>query len=258
MSIDASDNTYEAKQAGTQVLAELLRQGVLPYRSVDGSIMVTSGRGSRLELQTIPPSRESTDGECHFSVPDFEPRPELFFLCMEPADDAIASVWVFPSISFFVYAEPVEGLGLVRLSLDAVRSDSFTDSLREYVSFFRDRWEPIVQFDHMQRYMPPLNAPGFERAWEDFEDILMLMEFSESRDQISEERIPFEPPDPDSDYGRPLIDLTPEAREDLDSIPLDDRDDVEEAIRSLAENPNPSGSIRLEGSPGNYRVRRIP
>ncbi len=249
---------HGAKAAAQHVFAELLRRGALPYRAADGGIWVNTSRGSRLELRIVPSSDDSTDGEDHFAVPDYEPRPELFFVCLGFDGEEIASVWVFPSISFFVYAEQDEERGLLKLSLDALRSDSFADSLREYVSFFRDRWDPIVQFDHLRQYMPPLNAPGFQRAWEDFEDILMLMEFSESRDRESEERIPFEPPDPGPDYGRPLIELTPWAQEELDSIPLDDRDEVSEAIRSLADNPKPSGSIGLEGTPGNYRVRRIP
>ena len=258
MIFGASDNTYESKRVETLVFAELLKRGVLPYRTTGSGIGISTVMGRRLELQTILPSDDSTEEECYFSVPDFQPRPELFLLCVEPSGEEIDSIWVFPSISFFVYAEPVEELGLVRLSLDAARPDSFAESLREYVSFFLNRWEPIVQFDQLQRYMPPLNAPAFQRAWEDFEDILMLMEFSESRDLASREGIPFEPPDPGPEYGRPSVQLTPGAQADLDSIPADDRDEVSEAIRSLADNPTPSGSIRLEGGPGNYRVRKIP
>ena len=257
MIFGASDNTYRYKRADSSVFTELLKRGILPHRISGGGIGVSTVRGRRLELQIVLASVDSTEEECHFAVPDFQPRPELFFLCVEDADEERPSFWVFPSISFFVYAEPNEEHGLVILRLDATRPDSFAESLREYVSFFRDRWEPIAQFDHLQQYMPPLTAPGFQRAWEDFEDILMLMEFSESRDRAAEERIPLEPSDPDSDDGRRSIVLTPEAEEDLDSIPADDRDDVLQAIRSLADDPTPSGSFRLEGSPGNYRVHKI-
>ena len=258
MTSGTSDNTFETKKYESLAFAELLKRGVLPYRNTGGGIGVSTVMGRRLELRTVPPSEDSVDGECHFSVPDFQPRPELFFLCVEDQDADSPVFWVFPSISFFVYAEPDEEQQVVRLSLDAVRPDSFADSLREYVSFFRDRWEPIVQFDHLQPYMPPLNAPDFQRAWEDFEDILMLMEFSESRDRASEERIPLEPQEPGSPGGQRRIAFTPAAREELESIPADDRDAVSDAIRSLADDPTPSGSLRLEGSPGNYRVRRIP
>ena len=253
-----SEDISDLKRAEGHTFAQLLKRGVLPYRTAAGGIGVSTSMGHRLELRAVLPSEDSTEGECHFSVPDFRPRPELFFLCMEDTDDRDSCCWVFPSISLFVYAEPDEEQQVVRLSLDAARPDSFAESLREYVSFFRDRWEPIVQFDHLQPYMPPLNAHDFQRAWEDFEDILMLMEFSESRDRVSQERIPLEPPDPDSSDGRRSVALTPSAKEDLDSIPEEDRDDVLQAIRSLADNPTHSGSIRLEGGPGNYRVRRIP
>lgn len=256
--MDNSDEISELRRAEAHVFAELLKRGVLPYRATEGGFRVNTAKGNRLALLTVPSWVYDADGGYSFAVGDFQPSPDLFFLCVESDDDAIGSVWVFPSISFFVYAEPVEEVGLVRLNLDAPRPDSFAETLREYVSFFRDRWEPVVQFDYFRRFMPPVNDPNFQRGWEDFEDILMLMEFSESRDQISEERIPVEPPGPESGDGQRSIALTPSAKEDLDSIPTEDRDDVLRAIRSLADNPTHSGSIRLEGGPGNYRVRRIP
>ena len=251
--MDSTHNTFETKNYQSLAFAGLLKRGVLPYRTTGGGMGVSTVMGRRLELRIVPPSDDSTGGECHFSVPDFQPRPELFFLCVEEPDEGEPCFWVFPSISFFVYAEPDEERQLVRLSLDAVRPDSFADSLREYVSFFRERWDPIVQFDHLQPYMPPLNAPGFQRAWEDFEDILMLMELSESRDRASEERIPFDPSRAAPVDGQRSVVLTPEAQEDLDSIPADDRDAVLEAIRSLADDPTPS---RLD--PPGGKPRKLP
>ena len=257
MTIGTSETIHEVKMAQGHVFAELLKRGVLPYRTANGGIGVSTAMGNRLELFTVAATETGDDGEFHFAVTDFQPHPQLFFLCVELTDGEISRVWVFPSISFFVYAEPVEEEGLVSLSLDAMRSDSFAESLREYVSFFRGRWDPIVQFDYFRQYMPPMDAPGFPRAWEDFEDILMLMELSEARDWNREAGTPFEPPDPSPDYGQPLIELTPKAQQDLDRIPEDDRDEVQEGIRSLADNPHPSGSIGLTGSPGNYRVRKF-
>ena len=136
-----------------------------------------------------------------FAVPDFRPRPELLLLCVESAEDEDPIIWVFPSTSFLVYADRDAGQGMIRLNLDSARADSSTDPLREYVSFFRNRWEPIVQFDDLRQYMPPVEDPEFQRSWEDFEDILLLMELSESPRWDAETRIPFEPPDPGTEYG---------------------------------------------------------
>ena len=247
----------EIKRAESTVFGKLLKLGLLPYRAA-GGIRINTGKGSRLALQTVLPARDIPDGEVIFAVPYFQPTPELFVLCVESAEDESPAIWVFPSISFLVYAEPDEGQGLISLSLDSARTDSFAESLREYVSFFRNRWEPIVQFDDLRQYMPPVDEPGFQRSWEDFEDILMLMEFSENRRSDSETSIPFEPPDPDPEYGNPLVELTAAAKEQLERIPADDREAVEEAIRSLADNSRPSGSIGLTGGPGRYWIRRTP
>ena len=249
------DSDSKSKQAEKTIFSELLKRGLLPYRDTRGSIRANTPSGCRLEF------RVATSGEGEgglFSVADFWPRPELFLLCVEYDGEEIISVWVFPSTSFFVYSVLDEEQGQIRLSLDNVKPGSFDRPLREYVSFFRDRWDPVVQFDHLREYMSPMDAPGFQRAWEDFEDILMLMEFSESRDRNRQPGESFEPPDPSDDYGRALIELTPEARQDLESIPPDDRDEVEEAIRTLTDNPHPSGSIGLWGAPSNYRVRKMP
>ena len=247
----------DMKRAESLVFSKLLKLGLLPYRAA-GAIRVNTRKGSRLTLQAVLPACGVANGEVIFAVPDFRPRPELFLLCVESAEDGDPVIWVFPSTSFLVYADRDEGQGMIRLNLDSARADSSTDPLREYVSFFRNRWEPIVQFHDLRQYMRPVDDPGFQRGWEDFEDILMLMELSENRHWDAETRIPFEPPDPGPEYGNPIIAITPEAEEQLQGLPTDDRDAVEEAIRSLADNPHPSGSIGLTGGPGRYQIRRTP
>ena len=245
------------KRAEHHVFLELLKRGLLPYRDAEGSIRTNTPSGCRLEFRVVVSGEEARG---HFSVADFWPRPEFFLPCVEYDGEEISGVWVFPSTSFFVYSVLDEIQGQLRLSLENVEPDSFDRPLREYVSFFSGRWDPVVQFDHLREFMSPMDAPGFQRAWEDFEDILILMELSESRDRDRDREAaePFEPSDPTDDYGRALIELSPHARQSIDSIPLDDRAEVEEAIRTLADNPHPSGSIGLSGTPGKYRVRRIP
>jgi hypothetical protein len=251
----AKTSHVKERQAERLVFSELLKLGLLPYRSGGGCIRVNTSVGCRLELRAVP-SAETGNGRC-FTVADFQPRPELFFLSVEFDGEVLAQVWVLPSIAFYEYSDDGKG-GQQELSLDVQRERYSGKTFREYNSIFRNRWDPIIQFDYLRKYMLPMNAPGFQRAWEDFEDILMLMEFSELRDRDRESGEPFEPADPAADYGRPLIELSPRAQENLGSIPLDDRDEVQEAISSLADNPHPSGSIGLQGKPGNYRVRRIP
>jgi hypothetical protein len=249
------DGTSRSKRAEKAVFSELLKRGLLPYRDAVGSIRADTPSGCRLEFRVAA----SEEGERGFlSVADFWPRPELFLLFIEYDGEEISGVWVFPSTSFFVYSVLDEEQGQIRLNLDHVEPGSSDGPLREYVSFFRDRWDPVVQFDDLREYMSPMDAPGFQRAWEDFGDIMMLMEFSESRDRDRHAGEPVEPPDPSDEYGRALIELSPEARRNLDGIPPDDRDEVHKALRTLADDPHPSGSIGLKGTPGNYRFRKMP
>ena len=243
------------KRAEHHVFSELLKRGLLPYRDAGGRIRTNTPSGRRLEFRVAV---SSEGGRGHFSVDDFWPRPELFFPCVEYDGEEISGVWVFPSTSFFVYSVLDEIQGQRRLGLDNAEPVSLDRPLREYVSFFSGRWDPVVQFDYLREFMAAVDAPGFQRAWEDFEDILTMMEVSESPDRRRGATEPFEPPDSADDYGRPLIEVSREARQGIDSIPLDDRDEVQEAIRALADNPEPSGSIRLWGTSGKYRVRKIP
>ncbi len=252
------DGTSRSKRAEKAVFSELLKRGLLPYRDSGGSIRADTPSGCRLEFR-VATSEEGERG--FFSVADFWPRPELFLLFIEYDGEEISGVWVFPSTSFFVYSVLDEEQGQIRLNLDHVEPGSSDGPLREYVSFFRDRWDPVVQFDDLREFMSPMDSPGFQRACEDFEDRMMLMEFSESRDRDRQTGEPFEPPDSSddsADYGRDLIELTPGAQQGLDGIPPEDRDEVQESIRTLTDNPHPSGSIWLGGTPSNYLFRRIP
>jgi hypothetical protein len=255
MNNELNNRPVEERRAEQRVLSELLKRGLLPYRDTGGSIRANTPSGNQLEFR-VAVSAERERG--FFSVPDLWPRPELFLICVEYDGGEISEVWVFPSTSFFVYSVLDEEQGELSLDLDNMEPGSSDRPLRDYVSFFCDRWDPVVQFDDLREFMPPMDAPGFQRDWEDFEDRMMLMEFSESRDRDRHAGEPVEPPDPSDEYGRALIELSPEARRNLDGIPPDDRDEVHKALRTLADDPHPSGSIGLKGTPGNYRFRKMP
>ena len=66
MIFGASDNTYESKRVETLVFSELLKRGVLPYRTSGSGIGISTVMGRRLELQTISPSDDSTEGRLLF------------------------------------------------------------------------------------------------------------------------------------------------------------------------------------------------
>ena len=180
MNSRANYNWPERKPAEHHVLAQLLKRGALPYRTAGGCLWVNTPTGCRLELRVVPSTGNGAGEERRFTVTDFRPRPELFFLCTEFDKDRMTSVWVLPSTVFFVYSEADEETGLRELNLDAKQERYFGEPFREYNSCFRNRWEPLIQFDRFRRFMKPLDAPDFAQRWEDFEDIMAMLEADEN------------------------------------------------------------------------------
>ena len=200
------------KRAEHLVVGELLKREVLPYPLTPGASHVFKARtptGRTIEMRVEFSTDNGKGDERRFLVPDFDPCPELFYLCVEftntaenvapdhsagrgAADgirlsDEIGCVWVLPSTVFFVYSELDEESGLRELNLDVKQERYFGKPFREYNSFFRNRWEPITKFDFYRRFMKPLGDPGFAEGWEDFEDEMLALEV-------------FENPDPDEEY----------------------------------------------------------
>ena len=176
----------EQNRAEHHIFAELLNHGVLPYRAAGGGLWLNTPAGCRLELRAV--LRQAQDerlgngegGECRFAVADFQPRPELFFLCVEFDGDEVACVWVLPSIPFFVYSDADDSRGTLELNLDAKQERYFDQPFREYNSCFRNRWEAITQFDLYRPYMKRRDAPDFAEGWENFEDCMLMLEADEN------------------------------------------------------------------------------
>ena len=184
------------KQAQHHVFNELLKRGILPHRAADGHLRANTPMGRRLELRVATSTNDAGYGKQRFSVPDFRPRPELIFLCVETNGGEIKAVWIIPSTVFFAYSNPGEK-GRRELNLDAPqsindghirqnRNDTETLTFREYGSCFRNCWETVTQFDTYRRFMKPWDSPAFADGWESFEDEMMAMEAIENREPRSE------------------------------------------------------------------------
>ena len=176
----------QEKRAERHAFGELLKRGVLPYRAADGSLRATTPMGCRLELRAAPSTGNGAVDGRQFAVAGFQPRPELFFLCVEFDRDEIAGVWVLPSTAFFVYSSLDENIGQRQLSLDAKLEGIEELSFREYCSYFLNRWEPVIQFDLYRRFMKPWDSLDFADGWENFEDEMMALEVIENREPRSE------------------------------------------------------------------------
>ncbi len=203
MNSKANGSQPEGKRAEHHVFRELLKRDLLPYRTAGGGVRVNTPAGCRLELRAAASTSNGTGEERRFAVADFQPRPELFFLCVEFDGDAATDVWVLPSTSFFVYSDADEEHGLRELNLDAKQERIEGQSLREYCSFFRNRWEPVTQFDYFRRFMRPWNSTDFADGWEDFEDLMLMLEADENWEP-EEESITYE------QYAAELIPALPD------------------------------------------------
>lgn len=165
-----------AKRAESHILAELLRRNRLPDRA-PGGFRLTTPAGRRLELQVAHPA---SPGQTRFAVASFRPRPELFHLCTELDGGEISGVWVLPSTVFFAYSDTAKESGRRHLDLDANHERCLGRPFRQYNSFFRNRWEPVTQFDRYRRYMKPWDTPDFADGWEDFEDLMRMLAADET------------------------------------------------------------------------------
>ena len=161
-----------AKRAESHLLAELLNRNRLPYR-VPGGFRLNTPAGRRLELRVAIPALPGQGRR--FAAAPFRPRPELFHLCTESDGGEISGVWVLPSTVFFAYSDTAKESGRWYLDLDSKQERCLGRPFREYNSFFRNRWEPVAQFDRYQRYMKPWDAPDFADGWEDFEDLMQML-----------------------------------------------------------------------------------
>ncbi len=174
------------QQAQHHVFNELLKLDILPHRAADGRLWANTLMGRRLDLRIALPTGNAADGKQRFSVPDFRPRPELIFLCVEIGGGEIETVWVIPSTVFFVYSDAHEAGAPRELNLDAKQEHCLGNPFREYNSFFRNRWEPVAQFDTYHRFMKPWDSPAFADVWENFEDEMMALEAIENLEPRSE------------------------------------------------------------------------
>ena len=133
MTYQITPESAARKRAEHLVVGELLKRDVLPYPLTPGASHTFKSRtptGRTIEMRVEISVGNSKGDERRFRVPDFEPCPELFFLCVEFTNTAenvapdhsadrgtvdgirisneIGCVWVLPSTVFFVYSEPDE------------------------------------------------------------------------------------------------------------------------------------------------------
>ena len=178
--------TVNAKRAEHFVLDELLKLGVMPYQPVAESgnnFLLRTGKNSILELRLVLSDGSGRDASNTFAMLEFKPSKKHFIAGVEfdEADNPVA--WVFPSVVFYAYSAGPDRKGLRSLKLDMVQKKYLSETLRDHLRGFRNRWELFSEYSFYRRYM---NSP---EGYEDLEDIVTAQE---SLEQPEEEKIAWE------------------------------------------------------------------
>lgn len=169
--------------AELHIFSELLKQGVAVYKPLVDEGLDALARlpdGQVIELQIKSAGGAGGKDPRWFQMPDFQPHKGFFVICVEFVNGEIGDTWVFPSVVFYAYSTLSRRSGIRDLNLD-VGKKKYSKPLCEYISFFRNRWELISDYEYYRRFM---DSP---EGYEDLEDELLAKEA-------------FENPDPDDEY----------------------------------------------------------
>ena len=168
------------------VFSELVKRGVAVYRPLlnEGSDILaklTDGQVLEAEIKTSV----VIDGKpsSRFQLPDYQPSPTLFILCVTLQGCQVDRVWVLPSMVFYAYSTAAGGKHKSRrLDLDSGES-KYDTPLGDYLRGFRNRWELIADYSEYRRFM----ASPEELL--DLEDLVTAKEAFERPDS---EKVPWE------------------------------------------------------------------
>lgn len=129
-------------------------------------------------------------------------------------------------------------------------------TVRDGLRFLEERWDPIIQFDDFQEYMPAPEYPEFAGRWLDMEDILELIWWGESRkncvtieDCIRIVEIP-------DQEGRLRERFSHEAADFIRQLPEEEGAELLGDLRSFLDDSREADAPAVEGTRGNYRVVR--
>lgn len=155
---------YLAEQ---HVFNELMRRGVAVYKPLvhwGPNGMARLDNGQIIELEILSVGGAGGRDKSWFQIVDFQPRPDLFIICIAFEEDAVAECWIFPSAVFHTYATGQNSIHRIRdFKLDG-GIVKFGAPVRELLSWFHDRWELITDFERYRGLGEVENVTAAQKA----------------------------------------------------------------------------------------------
>ena len=176
-----------------------------------------------------------------------------FVVCTEVGEDGIPVQWVFPEM-MFVGRGMTLGSGSAAVDLDEPGTGLYGATMRDGLCFLEERWDPIIQFDYFQEYMPAPEHPEYAERWLDMEDILELIwwrEGGENRVSVGDWVPIAEIPDQE---GRHKVRFGDEAADFIRQMPEEEGAELLNDLRSFLDGSREVDVLAVAGTRGNYRV----
>ena len=238
-----------ARDAETLITLKLRELNAQILLAEDGTFKATTSQGQTLTIISLLPEEGS---KAKFVLPEFQDRPHRFIVCTEQDETGAPVQWVFPEMCFTHRGVARED-GTAEVDLDLPGEGLRGSSIRGGLYYLQERWDPIIQFDDFQEYMPPPDHPEFGERWVDFEEILELIWFRENPEP-TEDTVPIEEfPDQERAFK---IRVSDQVVDFINQVPEAEKAELLDGIRSIQEDPYSPDVLGIEGTRGNYRLLR--
>ncbi len=164
--LTAQSAGYLAEQ---HVFNELLKRGMSVYKplvhsGLNGLARLEDGRVLELEILSVGGLGGKDLG--WFQIAEFQPKPNLFILCLNFVDDSVAETWVFPSAVYHAYATGETSKSRARDLRMQSGMRKYGKPLTEHLAWFRNRWALITDYDRYQRFGELADMQAAKEAFE--------------------------------------------------------------------------------------------
>ena len=239
-----------ARDAETLITLKLRELNAQILLAEDGTLKATTPQGQTLTIISLLPEEGS---KAKFVLPEFQDRPHRFIVCTEQDETGAPVQWVFPEMCF-THRGVARKDRTAEVNLELPGQEPGGCTIRDGLYFLEERWDPIIQFDDFQEYMPPPEHPEFGERWLDMEDILELSWWKEAPAPEKEDFIPItEVPD---EAGKLKMRVSDQVVDFINQVPEAEKAELLDGIRSIQEDPYSPDALGIEGTRGNYRLLR--
>ena len=245
-------NRIAAEAAMDLIFRKLSAFAIELHRENERTLTAITLQGNRLTIESLLPEDGSMT---RFALGEVLQSRRRFVICTEMSEDGVPVQWVFPEMVFINRGMILESEPEA-VDLDEPGTELDGATIRDGLRFLEERWDPIIQFDDFQEYMPAPSHPEFARRWLNMEDILELVWWGENRETRAavEGCIPIaELPDRD---GRFKMRFSDDAADFIMQLTEDEEAELLGDLHAFRDDPRKADALAVEGTRGNYRVVR--